>query len=694
MFSRSLVLGVLLSSTALSAPAFGADDIEEIIVTATPLERRADELARSVVTLNAEEIARQSAASLGELLAEEPGVAASSFARGASRPIIRGLDTFRIRVLENGSGAHDVSALSEDHGVPIDPLAAQRIEIIRGPAVLRYGSAAVGGAVSVLNNRIPEKATEPLSGSLLAATSPNDDSTEIGMLLDGGGEGYALHADLFSRKAGDYEIPGPDKTQHNTDMDSYGFALGGTAFFDQSDLNGSIGVSWSSFDSQYGVPGGHEGDLGLDLHQDKVQLKSIWNAPSRLWSRVLVEGAWSDYEHDEIDLETGDIGSTFKNKEGEARMEIVHEHVTGFEGAVGVQFRTRDLSAEGEGGELLSPSDMSSWAAYIFETYRMTDATSLEVGGRIERTEVKGVGVEPPSFEGVVLGQDLLDFGKRYNRSFTPVSGSIGLVHNFNIGAVDGITGGITLSYSERAPDILELFAHGGHEATETFEIGLPTAGKEKATSFEIGLRRIESLDYRLSFDVSVYHTTFDGYLYKTDTGFVCGEEFDTCGVDGAPGVEDELRQIHYDQADTEFNGLEGEIAYRAIEWDGGGLTLAGRYDQVSGKYKSGGDLPRMTPRRLGGSVLVEHDGIRAKASLLKVDDQRELASFETPTEGYLNLKVETSYSLESALGTEVEIGLSGSNLLDEEIRNHVSFKKDDVLLPGRMVRLYIRAAF
>lgn len=676
--------------------------VEEIVVTASPLNRSTDDLARSAETLDKEEITRRAAASIGELLQEELGVTSTSFARGASRPVIRGLDTFRVRVLENGSGSHDVSALSEDHGVPLDPLAAQRIEILRGPAVLRYGSAAIGGAVSVLNDRIPKTSTGAPGGSLILATSPADNGREMGLLLDAGTDDFGLHGDLFSRQSEDYEVPTEDRRQDNTFVESQGMALGGSTFFDL----GYIGMSWGHFESIYGIPGsdhhhGHAGgsggahqDLLLDLRQDKFQLKGEWRAQGSVFDKVQLEAAYSDYAHDEVDGDTGDIGSTFENKEGESRLELLHGLNEPLEGAIGLQFRDRSLVAFGEGGELLSPSDMTSWAVFLFEAYSPSPSTTIEFGARLESSQVKGVGVEPPTFEGVLLGTDLIQFGTASTYNFTPLSVSLGVIHHFSLSGIEGLSLGGTLQHVERAPDILELLAHGPHEATGTYEIGDPGAKKEEADSLEIALRRPPGQGQRLSFEVSVYHSRFSNFLFKQETGFVCGESFSTCGIEGTLGVEDELKQISYQQADATFSGGEAELSYIAIEWDGGHLDVGLQYDQVSAKFGSGGYLPRIPPMRYGATVALEHKEFYARLRLHRVRDQDKTAAGESATDGYTNLSAQASFTHETGNGQMVEFGVSGSNLLDEKIRNHVSFKKEDVLQPGRSVRFFMRAQF
>jgi iron complex outermembrane receptor protein len=697
MKTGSAFYAALLLSPLCSHYAFADTGVEEIVVTASPIARKTDEMARSVATLDRDEISRQAAASLGELLENLPGITSSSFARGASRPIIRGLDTFRIRVLENGTGSHDVSALSEDHGIPIDPLAAQRIEIIRGPAVLRYGSAAIGGAVSVLNDRVPTRRRDDFSGDLSLAASAQDDSFEVGLLVDGGVEQIAWHADIYRRESGDYEIPGDEPQQENTNVASSGYALGATRFLDR----GHIGASWAHFESEYGIPGGDEhgaghahGGLFLDVRQDKLLFKGSLEAGGSFWETATVEAAISDYTHDEVDVETGQIVSTFDNAEAEARFEFLHAARGGFSGAIGFQLRNRSLTAAGEGGELLSPSDMRSFAVFLFEDYQVSEDLNLEFGARIEHIELEGTGVWPPTFEGVTTGSDLLGFGRDHTRTFTPVSVSAGLIHRFSLRRLKDLSAGLIVQYVERGPDILELFAHGPHEATETFEIGNPDARKEAAASLEFAVRRTPAEDRRVSFDIALYHSRFSNFLYKADTGFVCGEEFQSCGAPGIPGVEDELRQIVYLQVDTTFTGSEASAAYRAFEWPHGHLTLGVRYDQVAAEFDTGGNLPRIPPRRWGGSISLGNGAFHGRLSALKVDNQNEVADGEVPTPGYLDISFETAYRIETVNGLHVDIGITGANILDQEMRNHVSFKKRDVLMPGQRLRLFARAQF
>ncbi len=681
----SSAMGVAVLS-ATSSFAYAA--VDQISVTASPRAKLSSELATPVTVLSREDIVRQGGATLGELLSQLPGVADSSFARGASRPIIRGLDNVRVRLQENGVGAHDVSDLSEDHGAPIDPLAAQRVEIIRGPATLRYGSQAIGGVVSVLNNRIPSASPEDgMSGEVYGAYTSVDESFETSALLDFGVEQFAGHIDAFYRDADDYDIPETPDTQANSHNESTGFAAGGSFLFDQGYIGGSI----SYFESEYGIPGGEAAaeDVFIDLEQTKVTVKGEKTIAGSFIETVRVDAGYSDYTHDEVIGADGVIGSTFDNEEWESRLELLHGNIGPFTGALGVHYGKRELQGSGEAGELIAPAERESLAVFLFEETDLSETVTLQMAGRIEHVEEKGFGVTPPSFDGSLLMAEIDTYGAQRSVDFTPVSASLGTV--WDVG--NNITLGTTLQYVERAPDLLELFAKGPHESTETFEIGNPDLDKEKAVSLDVTLKRNEG---PVTFDLAAFYTSYEGYIFKNFTGLVCGEEFDTCGIDGAPGVEDELTQIAYTQADADFYGFEASAKWDAVETDQGTIGFDARFDVVKAAFDSGGDVPRITPMRYGAGVYLKSDSLFARLSALRVAKQDDVAVNETETKGYTDLRAEITYTpdLPNLDKGALEIGLIGRNLLDKDHRNHVSFKKDDVLLPGASARVFVKLRF
>ncbi len=688
---RYAVCGVIASATAFAS--FGAQAEEansaedEIIVTGSPLERTNTETVGAITVVDREEILRKGGATLGELLATTPGIAESSFAAGASRPIIRGLDNFRVRVQENGVGAHGVSEVSEDHGIPIDPLAAQRIEVVRGPATLRYGSQAIGGVVNVINNRVPTAMPENLiDGEAFASFNSVNNGVEGGGLFDIGAGNFASHFDWFYRDTEDYDIPRAPGEQDNTQNETLGVSGGGSIVFD----DGFIGAAVSYFDSEYGIPGEAAAeDVFIDLDQTKVLVRGEVRNVSDFISTLRVDGGYSNYLHDEVVGATGEIGATYDNEEWEIRAEALHTQFGPFEGALGFHFAHRDLEAFGEASELIAPSDRQSYGFFLFEEASVTEQLTLQLATRVEHVELDGFGVTPPSFNGNALGVEIDDFGADAPRDFTPVSGSVGLI--FDLGNQIALAGNV--QYVERAPSLLELYSKGPHEATATFEIGDPNLDKEKAISFEATLKKDEG-DF--TFGLAGFYTTYDGFIFREFTGFVCGEEFESCGIDGTPGVEDELDQLAFLQEDADFYGFEAEATWRAFEMNGATIGFDGQYDFVQAEFDNNTNVPRITPQRYGAGVFYEGNRLFVRIGALRVSSQDDVAVNETATKGYTDLKLEANYTfpLPGSDTRAFQLGVVGSNLLDQDQRNHVSFLKDEVLRPGASARLFGRMIF
>lgn len=657
-------------AASLLIPAFAAAEEapDEIIVTASPL--KGDKIAVPVTQLDQTQLDAKGAASIGDMLGDQPGITQSGFAAGASRPIIRGLDNFRVRVQENGVAAQGVSALSEDHGAPIDPLAAEKIEVLRGPATLRFGTQAIGGVVTVLNNRIPDRLpANGVEGEVYGALSSVNHGREAAMHVDAGTGNIALHADGFVRRAGDYDIPAAPGTVQDTFTRMEGYSIGASHIGDE----GYIGFSGGRFESEYGIPAAEQ-RLFIDMRQTR------FNVAGDLLG-VSFEGGWSDYTHDEVARATGAIGSTFKNKEWEGRAEYLHEGVIGDNGAVGIQLSGRDLSASGEGGELLAPAQSQTWAGFAFEELALNPVLTLQLAARLEQVRHEGFGVTPPQLDGATLGQEIDDFGMARTRDFTLVSGSAGLVKELG----EGKSINASLQYAQRAPAVPELFSKGAHEATETFEIGNPGLKEEHALSAELGVSGTD-------FSVTAFYTHFNDFIFKDFTGFVCGEEFDTCGMEGDAGVEDELTQIAFRQTDAHFYGVEAEGTLPLVEAHGFQIGAEGRFDLVRAELDGGQNVPRIPPMRLGAGVVAEGENLFARIFLNHVFAQKRLGQNESQTGGYNDLSAQIMWQPPALAG--VALGVSGRNLLDVKARNHVSFKKDDVLLPGRNLRVFVRASF
>jgi len=644
----------------------------------------ADQTFSSVTVITADDIENGPARTIGDVVFTKPGVTASTFAPGASRPIIRGLDNFRVRVQENGIGAHDVSDLSEDHAVAIDPLNQDKIEIIRGPATLRWGSQAIGGVVSATNNRIPDHI--PPGGFYrfrsLGSHSSVDNGWQGAVMAEGGEGNFAFHVDAFRREGDDYSIPEAPGVQRNSFYESEGHALGGSFVFDQ----GFFGISVSRYTSLYAVPGGEsaEREVKIDLERTNVTGKGEFRPLGGGIEAIRTWFGVTDYAHDEIARhepgEMPEVGSTFINKQREARTELLFRPLDtalgGLKTAIGVQLGDRELSGAGEAGELLAPSTTEQIAGFVFQELEATPTLKFQAAGRMEQVSIDGSagifppGLLPPPDEPLVDPRSL---------DFAPKSASTGVLKTLRGGVVASLTG----QYVERAPEAPELFSKGPHEATATFEIGNPDLEIEKARTIEFGLRRAQG---RMRFDSSLYYTQFDGFIYKDFTGIACGEEFADCGV------EDELDQVLFSQKDATFYGGELFGEYDVARVWRGVFGFDGQFDVVKASFDDGTNVPRIPPVRLGGGMFYRDGTVEARVGLLHAFDQDVIGIQETPTEGYTLLNAELNYTLPFAPDPNgdprLTLGITGTNLLDDDVRNHASFKKEDVLLQGRSVML------
>ena len=670
----------------------------------TPVDARqgvvpiiADQFA-TVTVLPDTEIRRRGGSTLGDLLFDRPGITSSSFAPGsASRPIVRGLDNYRVRLQENGLATNDVSEIGEDHGVAIDPLAARQVEVIRGPATLRYGSQAIGGVVNVDNNRIPTFVPRKgIEAEFRSAVTTVDNGIEGAMLMDAGKGNFAVHADAYGRRADDYRIPAypylfpedpaPDvgSRQPNSSQRSNGQSLGASYVFD----NGFVGFAVSQFASLYRVPGleATETNTRIDMNQTKLTGKGEFRLDGGAVEAVRFWLGATDYKHDELANEGGFDGvqQTFTNKAQEGRVEVQLSpfdlRFAALTTAIGVQGSHQRLDAPGVEGGLFDPNRTSSAAAYVFNELAFHPTLRAQVAGRIETVAIKGSVPDLFIDPSLPIDRDL---------SFTPKSGALGLLKDLPFGLVASITG----QYVERAPRAPELVSRGVHEATGTFDVGDPNLKIEKAQTVEIGLRKPKG---QLRFEATAYYTRFQDFIYRRLTGSTCDDDFAACDPIGAAG---EFQQAVYSQRDATFRGVELHGQFDVAPVWAGVWGLDAQYDLVRATFTDGTNVPRIPPQRLGGGVYYRDANWFARVGLLHAFAQDDIDPVaETTTGSYNLLKAELAYTTKvTPVGfgpTEVTFGIVGNNLLDDDVRNAASFKKDEVLMPGRGVRVFANVKF
>lgn len=690
-----------------------------------------DQFATVTVVPN-EEIRREGGAQLGDLLFSKPGITGSSFAPGASsRPIIRGLDVNRVGIVENGIAAGGVSDLGEDHFVPIDPLATNQVEVIRGPAALRYGSTSIGGIVSATNNRIPvatpacaarfqtyglpTKAPLADAGSAPCTTietrtsfSSVDRGAEGGILLDTGGGNYAFHADAYGRKTGDYYIPSYpyllDHTkpvgsrQPNSATQADGASIGGSYFF----TGGFIGAAITQNDALYHVPGidGADRNTRIDAHQTKITMKGEYRPDAAAIDTIRFWAGATDYRHNELgrkvatDLFSDGIRQTFTDREQEARTEVqmmpFNARFATVTTAFGLQAGHQELTAPSpdDPGSLFnglwSPNNNNRIAGYVFNELQFTPATKAQVAGRIEHVDLHG---STPDFPADFLPNGDPQTNIARNLQFTPKSGSVGLLQTLP----GDLVASITAQYVERAPKPAELFSRGAHDATSTFDIGNPHLTVETAKTVEVGLRKATG---PFRFEATAYYTRFDNFIFRRLTGVMCEDDFASCGAADA-----KARQAVYSQRDAIFRGAEFQSQLDVGPLYTGVWGIESQFDVVRATFTDGTNVPRIPPIRAGGGVFWRDDNWFARINLLHAFAQNDIAVMgETPTPGYNLLKAEVSYrsKLDSSWfgAREMTVGLVGNNLLNESIRNSVSYTKDEVLLPGIGVRAFANFKF
>ena len=678
--------------------------VPAVSVTASPIQT--DQLGTfvPVTTIDRNEIEARSARSLGDVLFTEPGITSSSFAPGASRPIIRGLDTFRVRLQENGFLAGDVSNLGEDHVVPLDPLSADRIEVIRGPAALRWGSQAIGGVVNVINNRIPTTLPDrPVQGRITGGWNTGTRGWDGVGTTDVRVGNWVAHFDAFGRYDSDYRIPG-GRRQENSGVRTDGKSAGLSYIFDQ----GFVGTSVSHFRSLYEIPGGEEAEARTAINSEQVRWSSRgeYRPGSGPIQRISGWLGFTTYHHEEIAAEHGhghdhdhDHGGAeeaaggrvvhggFRNRSWDGRLELQHVPIsTGIgplNGTFGISIEQERIRTTGEFLEFIPPNRTDRYATYLFEELTLTPRLRLQAAGRAEFNRVVGATAD---FSGGILpadpDQELESAGRR--RTFAPLSVSLGALYDLPWNLQSRLTG----QYVQRAPSATELFSRGAHDASGTFDIGNPNLRKESAFTAELGLSRTAGTT---RFDTSAFFTRFNDFIFRSLTGNSCGEEFGSCG----PGQGGDFLQTAYGQRDARFYGVEAKAERDLFTLWNGQVGVSGRYDFVRAEFENGGgNLPRIPPHRLGGGVYWREGTLQGSVDYLHAFNQNRVGENETSTKGFDLLNARIGYTARLDDVRSANFSVVGSNLLDSDIRNVASFKKEEVLLPGRTVRFLATLTF
>jgi iron complex outermembrane receptor protein len=697
----SIALAAPGLSGAQTARSTGIQPGPEIIVTA-PFRQSEEDVLAGTSVVSGEELTRDLRSSLGETLIRQAGVSATSFGPNASRPILRGFQGERVRVLTDGIGAIDVSNTSADHAVVIDPLLAERIEVLRGPSALLFGSSAIGGVVNVLDSRIPRSVPADgyrFNGIATYGSAANERS--IGGAGDVAvGQHFVLHADGSYLKSSDLRIGGhvltpaaraqalaaasgpvlPDDPDFaataalkdklpNSAAETWTAGVGAAYIGDSA----SIGISYSHYDSLYGVPiryalssGEEQEGPRLSVLQNRFDLRGEVATGSGVLEKVRFRAAYAKYRHFELE-EDGSIGTAFYNKGFEGRMELVQADRGGWRGASGVQYFYRNFDVAGD--EAFLPRNRTGQFG-IF-TLQQFDFGKLRAEG--------GLRYEHSTVEAAPDPADLRFF--QGERRFHAVSGSAGLSY----AVADDMRIGVNLSRSERAPSADELFANGAHAGTQAWELGSPDFRLEKSWGVEATFHVHKP---GFSLDASVYYNRFSNYISENQV------DQSVCDAAAAPsGRTVDLPCFQFQQADARYYGAEAEISAQLGQIGAYAINLDLLGDYVRATIVDTGPAPRIPPARVLGGIEAQSDRLTGRVEVEHVFEQNRVTPFETTTPDYTLVNASVSFRPVPA-NEKLSLLLSANNIFDVDARRHSSFLKDFAPLSGRDIRVTARFGF
>jgi iron complex outermembrane receptor protein len=685
----ALLVGALAEGARAQSPAPAPQPLPPTVVTASPLGSDLFSSVDPVNVLQGQGLQLRRQPTLGETVGQEVGVSSTYFGPNASRPIIRGLGTFDIRVLNNGMGIIDASAASPDHAVAVSPFAAERVEVVRGPATVMYGGNAIGGVVNTIDGRIAQEGMpKPVDGVADYRYGGANDLSAGGLRLRAGNEAFVLNVDGYATSNQNLRIPGsawtpavqsqrgeagPSGRLPNSQGDSDTFGIGGSVMLGDK---GYAGVSYSQFNTNYGTVA--EPDVTIKLKQD------AWNFAGELrdtvpgFSALRVKYNYTDYQHTEY--EGGQAGTVFKSNGYNLRVEGLHRPVGPFTGAVGVELVDFKLSALGAEA-FLPDTKTASAAGFLYEELPY-GPWKFSFGGR-----VASVKVDAGEFVQAGLPAD--------SRRFTPWSGAAGAFYSF--GKEWGL--GTNVSYTQRAPTFQELYADGPHLATNAFEVGNRGLDKVTSTAVDLTLKRQGP---GLTGSLGVFYNAFSNYIAQFPTGIFRNPEDRSVTPGAAPIVDpatgeeiQPLEQFDYRQVKARFYGVEAQAGFPIWNQAGNLVTMALQADYVNATDRSNGQpLPFIPPFRFGATLGYQRERFTASVGGLFAAAQNRVPQSQTATPGYANVFANAAYAFKVGSLVTAEAFLQATNLLDETIRYSTSNLKDIAPAGRRAVLAGVRGTF
>lgn len=676
VLKRSAVATAVLLVISNQA-SFAHQTLDAVVVTANPLGSDINDLVAPVSVLRGDELAKKQSSTLGETLNHLPGISSTNFGPNSSRPVVRGLDGDRVRIMNNGGASLDVSSLSADHAVAIDPLLVEQIEVVRGPAALQYGGSAIGGAVNIIDNRIPRSPINGVDGRAeFRAGGPEMERAGAALLNTGNGQ-LAIHADAAYRKTDNLRIPGDIHPVGDRDARKQGSKLlnsnsdqqSGSVGASATSEHGYAGLSLDTYRNDYGTSLFEAaGPTRIKMQQDRVTFAAEQrNLDGKLGVLSSLHGSIShtDYKHDE--LAGFAIEATFKNKGWEGHfggtLVPVNTAFGQLKGAWGIQASSSQLRFAAEEEPLVPNADTSSKAFYIFEELTISKDRAINLGARIEDVRVKAV-----------AGNDNQNSGSG-EKKFKPFSTSLGYRQGLN----SLWTATSNLSYTERAPTYYELFSNGHHHATGMEERGNPDQKMEKGTTLDLALTyKTAESKTRLG----AFVTEFSNFIGLKDSG-------DLSAGDPIYNFEGIKARLYGLEVDGRFPLLKGVFARS------GQIDLSWKADYVRGENRTtGGSLPRIAPLRLDGALIYTEGRYSSQLDVRYAASQNRYDDSLGATPSYTMVGMGASYKTVIQGFKTAYWFVRVDNLTNEVARNASSVMRDVAMVGSRSLRAGLRASF
>ena len=727
MYKKLVFLAVSAGTFALPARADEQPvELEPVIVT-SPLRTNAP-----ATVLEGDELILKMGHSIGETLKQEQGITSQSFGPGVGTPVIRGQSGPRVRVLANGIGSNDVSQLSPDHATSIEPSMAERIEVLRGPATLLYGSGAMGGVVNIIDNRIPTHLyTKPLNVDFEQSYDSAFNESSTALKTEGSKGSWAYHLDGLFRDRGDMAIGGaaidapkaqaldptltvvnnPHGVIPNTFAETTNGSAGGSYIGDA----GFAGVSFNQLHNNYGIApdggftnGYADPNTRIDIRQKKYDFKSELNNPFSFADKVSMRMGYTDYYHTELDGGVPGIpfgpGTAFSNKTYEGRVELTHKAIGPFKGAVGFQaissqFAAFDFPAGGVPTadlplppaqnvvtNIVPATQSNSFGLFGLESFN-AGPVIYQLGARVEETSLN------PALTSSYIAPFGSTVGSSY--SYTPVSSSASGL--WKVDKRNSLNLGITRS--QRAPQVQELFSNGYHDATRSYELGDPTLQMETSYNLDLGYKF--KTDW-VRAELDLFNNWANNYIYQQRTGdFVPPGFTPTSG--GLPLTNAQCQAVANGactpvtasmQGDAIFRGYESKLVFPVMENRHGIVDLTLFSDYTRGTFVNGGNVPRMPPLRFGFQWDYSKQQWSGNLRFTRAQAQNDPGVNDTSTAGYYLLTVGGEYQIKDFHDSKVTLFLKGNNLLNENIRNSVSYLRNFSPEPGRGAQVGVRITY